>query len=101
MIGGLGLFVHLAVLGVVLKAFGVDFTLTQSVATVTAMTSNFFLNNWFTYRDRRLHGWRLLRALLSFYIVCSVGAFGNVGIAAYAFHADQSSRLPGTPAAIA
>ena len=24
------------------------------------MTSNFFLNNWFTYRDRRLHGWRLL-----------------------------------------
>jgi len=100
MIGGLGLFVHLAVLGVVLKAFGVDFTLAQSVATVTAMTSNFFLNNWFTYRDRRLHGWRLLRGLLSFYVVCSVGAFGNVGIAAYVFHADQSWWLAGIAGAI-
>jgi dolichol-phosphate mannosyltransferase len=100
MIGGLGLFVHLAVLGVVLKAFGIDFTLAQSVATVTAMTSNFFLNNWFTYRDRRLHGWRLLRGLLSFYVVCSVGAFGNVGIAAYVFHADQSWWLAGIAGAI-
>ena len=100
MIGGLGLFVHLAVLGVVLKAFGVDFTLAQSVATVTAMTSNFFLNNWFTYRDRRLHRWRLLRGLLSFYVVCSVGAFGNVGIAAYVFHADQSWWLAGIAGAI-
>jgi dolichol-phosphate mannosyltransferase len=100
MIGGLGLFVHLAVLGVVLKTLGVDFTLAQSVATVTAMSSNFFLNNWFTYRDRRLHGWRLLRGLLSFYVVCSVGAFGNVGIAAYVFHADQSWWLAGIAGAI-
>jgi dolichol-phosphate mannosyltransferase len=100
MIGGLGLFVHLAVLGAVLKALGLDFTLAQSVATVTAMTSNFFLNNWFTYRDRRLHGWRLLRGLLSFYVVCSVGAFGNVGIAAYVFHADQSWWLAGIAGAV-
>ena len=64
------------------------------------MTSNFFLNNWFTYRDRRLHGWRLLRGLLSFYVVCSVGAIGNVGIAAYVFHADQSWWLAGIAGAI-
>ena len=100
MIGGLGLFVHLAVLGLALKAFGADFTLAQSVATLTAMTSNFFLNNWFTYRDRRLHGWRLLRGLLSFYVVCSVGAIGNVGIAAYVFHADRSWWLAGIAGAI-
>ncbi len=100
MIGGLGLFVHLAVLGIALKAFGADFTLAQSVATLTAMTSNFFLNNWFTYRDRRLHGWRLLRGLLSFYVVCSVGAIGNVGIAAYVFHADRSWWLAGIAGAI-
>jgi dolichol-phosphate mannosyltransferase len=100
MIGGLGLFVHLAVLGIALKAFGADFTLAQSVATLTAMTSNFFLNNWFTYRDRRLHGWRLLRGLLTFYVVCSVGAIGNVGIAAYAFHTDGSWWLAGIAGAI-
>jgi dolichol-phosphate mannosyltransferase len=100
MIGGLGLVVHLAVLGLVLKFLGVDFTLAQSVATVTAMTSNFLLNNWFTYRDRRLRGWRLLRGLVSFYVVCSVGAIGNVGIAAYVFHADQAWWLAGIAGAI-
>ena len=27
------------------------------------MTWNFFLNNWLTYRDRRLHGLAMLRGL--------------------------------------
>ncbi len=100
MIGGLGLVVHLAVLGLVLNLAGVGFTVAQSVATVIAMTSNFLLNNWFTYRDRRLHGWRLLGGLLSFYVVCSIGAVGNVGIAAYVFYADQSWWLAGVAGAI-
>jgi dolichol-phosphate mannosyltransferase len=100
MIGGLGLVVHLATLGVVLNALGAGFTLAQSAATLVAMTSNFLLNNWFTYRDRRLRGWRLLSGLVSFYVVCSVGAIGNVGIAAYVFHADQSWWLAGIAGAI-
>ena len=49
------------------------------------MTSNFFLNNLFTYRDRRLRGMRLVRGLLSFYAICGTGALANIGIAAYAF----------------
>lgn len=100
LIGGLGLVVHLVVLGVVLNMLGTDFTSAQTAATVTAMTSNFFLNNWFTYRDRRLRGWRLWRGLLSFYTVCSVGAVGNVGIASYVFHADQSWWLAGVVGAV-
>ena len=100
MIGGLGLVVHLAVLGLVLNALGLGFTAAQSVATLTAMTSNFLLNNWFTYRDRRLRGWRFLRGLVSFYLVCGVGAIGNVGIAAYVFHADQAWWLAGIAGAI-
>ena len=31
------------------------------------MTFNFFLNNLFNYRDRRLRGWQLVRGLLPFY----------------------------------
>jgi len=49
------------------------------------MTSNFFLNNLFTYRDQRLRGAKLVRGLLSFYAVCGMGALANIGIAAYAF----------------
>ena len=100
LIGGLGLIVHLLVLGTSYKVFDVDFATAQTIAVMTAMTSNFFLNNWFTYRDRRLRGWRLLRGLISFYIVCSVGAIGNVGIAAYAFHADQSWWVAGVVGAV-
>lgn len=99
-IGGFGLVVHLAVLGTAYKVFAVDFALAQALATLTAMTSNFFLNNWFTYRDRRLKGWKLLRGLISFYVVCSVGAVGNVGIASYVFHADESWWVAGVVGAV-
>jgi dolichol-phosphate mannosyltransferase len=83
LIGGLGLMTHLAVLWTMLHAAGASFAVAQGVATVLAMTGNFLLNNLFTYRDRRLKGWRVLSGLASFYAVCGAGAAANVGIAAY------------------
>jgi len=59
------------------------------------MTSNFFLNNLFTYRDMRIKGWRILRGLLSFYGICAVGAVANVGIASYVFAAHQQWLVAG------
>ena len=44
------------------------------------MTSNFILNNFLTYRDQRLKGFAILRGLLLFYLVCSVGLLANVGV---------------------
>jgi dolichol-phosphate mannosyltransferase len=99
-VGALGLVVHLAMLAVSLKLLGLGFAAAQGVATVTAMTGNFILNNTLTYRDRRLHGTRLLLGLLSFYAVCSVGAVANVGIAAYVFQADRSWWLAGIAGAL-
>ena len=89
LIGGLGLFVHMAVLWSVLTLIAPSFLAAQTTATMVAMTSNFFLNNLFTYRDQQLRGWRLVRGLFSFYAICSIGAVANVGIATYAFRADQ------------
>ncbi len=86
-IGGLGVFVHMAVLFALFRGFGLSFIAGQTTATLLAMTFNFFLNNLFTYRDRRLRGWGLLRGWLSFTLACSVGAVANVGIATYLFHA--------------
>jgi dolichol-phosphate mannosyltransferase len=57
------------------------------------MTFNFFLNNFFTYRDRRLRGWGLLRGWISFTLACSVGAVANVGIATYLFHSAPGGGL--------
>ena len=84
-IGAIGLVVHLVVLRLALMLLAFDFTVAQTTAAVVAMTSNFFLNNLFTYRDQRLKGWGLLRGLVSFYLICSLGLITNVGVAAYAF----------------
>jgi dolichol-phosphate mannosyltransferase len=84
-VGGLGLLVHMSVLGLALKAFALDFTVGQSVATFVAMVFNFALNNLLTYRDRRLRGWAWLRGFVSFVAACTVGALANVGIATYLF----------------
>lgn len=84
-VGGSGVAVHYAVLGSLFLVAGARFAVAQAAAAAAAMTSNFFLNNLLTYRDRRLHGAGLVRGLASFYAVCSLGALANVGVAAYAF----------------
>lgn len=90
-IGGFGVFVHMAVLWPLLGLLGTGaFLLSQSVATLVAMTSNFLLNNLLTYRDMRLRGKALIRGWLSFVLVCSVGALANVGIADYLFRGGHS-----------
>jgi dolichol-phosphate mannosyltransferase len=84
-IGGMGVFVHLALLWAIM-GLGADFLPAQVLATLGAMTFNFFLNNALTYRDRRLHGSRALAlGWLGFCAVCSVGAIANVGVAAFLF----------------
>lgn len=85
LVGGLGVFVHFLVLSILFQGLGVPFTIGQAVATTIAMASNFALNNALTYRDMRLRGWRWVLGLLSFMLVCSLGAFANVGIASYLF----------------
>lgn len=83
-IGGLGAGVHMAVLWLLFQGVGLNFLMATIVATVVAMTFNFFLNNALTYRDRRLRGFGpMLRGWLSFCAVCAMGAVANVGVAAF------------------
>jgi len=82
-IGVTGVAVHLGILK--LSMLFLSFTGSQVLATLVAMTSNFFGNNYLTYRDKRLKGIRLLYGLLSFYAICGFGAIANVGVASIAF----------------
>ncbi len=84
LIGGTGVLTHLMVL-FILKYHGISFIFAQSTATFTAMTSNFFLNNILTYRDRQKKGFQAFKALIIFYITCGLGAIANVGIANYLY----------------
>ena len=76
--------VHLCLLWL-LFAVTSNFLLSQTLATFAAMTSNFFLNNIFTYGDQRLRGRAIWRGLLSFYAVCGIGALINLAIAELLF----------------
>jgi dolichol-phosphate mannosyltransferase len=91
LIGLWGLGVHLAVLWSGLKLASLPFAAAQATATGVAMIANYTLNNWFTYRDRRLKGWGFVRGLVSFVLICSVGAVANVGLASFLFGSTRSS----------
>ncbi|QIK79292.1 glycosyltransferase family 2 protein [Sphingomonas piscis] len=78
-VGGLGVFVHLGVLTTALHA-GYSFLAAQTAAVMIAIASNFFLNNSFTYADRKLRGWKVIPGLASFYAISAAGAVANIGI---------------------
>lgn len=85
LVGGIGVFVHMAVLTLLFRGLEQAFVVSQATATLVAMTANFVLNNLVTYRDVRLVGWGWLRGWLTFTMACSVGAIANVGIANFLF----------------
>jgi dolichol-phosphate mannosyltransferase len=94
-VGGLGLGVHLVVLGGLMKYLAIPFGTAQAAATLTAMVFNFTLNNVFTYRDRRLKGWGFAWGLLTFCLVCGIGGIANVGASAQLFGGGKSWWLSG------
>jgi dolichol-phosphate mannosyltransferase len=99
-VGGLGLVLNLAILWGCLNLVGIGFAVSQAVATIAAMTSNFFLNNQLTYRDLRLRGVALARGLLVFYLICGLGAVANVGVASYVFSQNRVWWLAGVAGAM-
>jgi len=80
MVGASGLVVHMAVLYAG-RAAGLSFMVSQITAAVTAMTSNYLINNTVTYRDRRLRGMRLLTGYLRFCALCGLGLIANIAVA--------------------
>jgi dolichol-phosphate mannosyltransferase len=84
LVGFSGLAVHMAVLALILSFAPQDvrFWVAQTIAAVTAMTSNYLVNNAVTYRDRRRRGFGLFIGYLRFAIRCSISLVANVAVAA-------------------
>ncbi|MGH8741283.1 MAG: glycosyltransferase [Burkholderiales bacterium] len=99
-VGVTGLGVHLAVLWAAFRATGEGFLASQALATLAAMTSNFFLNNAFTYADQRLRGARLWRGLLTFYVACGIGAFINLAVAQWLYQQSAAYWVAGMAGAL-
>ena len=94
-VGASGVVVHLIVLRLALITMGLSFAVAQSLATLIAMTWNFYINNLITYRDSRLRGGAFISGLLLFYVVCGVGAVANVGMANWLFMREPTWWLAG------
>jgi dolichol-phosphate mannosyltransferase len=99
-VGMLGVGVHLLLLDLALNALGLVFSGAQATAVIGAMTFNFALNNRFTYRDRQLKGFAWVTGLLSFYLVCSLGAVANVGIGSLVYEQFHGWWIAGIAGAI-
>jgi dolichol-phosphate mannosyltransferase len=100
-VGVSGIFVHLSVLWALNQLWGTDFIHAQALATIVAMTSNFILNNHYTYSDRKLTGVDFIYGLLSFYLACALGAVINVAFASWLFGLKFSWWFSGLLGALA
>ncbi|MBL8202204.1 MAG: glycosyltransferase family 2 protein [Chromatiales bacterium] len=100
LVGLSGIAVHFVSLLAAYRWLELEFPVAQTVATFAAMTSNYALNNSFTYRDRRRMGLRFVTGLLTFYAICGVGVIANVGIASLVFARDFTWWLAGAAGAL-
>lgn len=81
-VGAAGVAVHLVILTLLYRFAGEGFALATMFATFAAMTFNFWVNNWLTYRDQRLKGISaIVRGWVGFCATCAIGAFANVAVA--------------------
>ncbi|MGN6116949.1 MAG: glycosyltransferase [Nitrobacter sp.] len=100
LVGSVGVIVHFTGLFVAHEVWHWPFPESQACGAILAMTSNFLLNNFLTYRDQRLKGLGILRGLLLFYLVCSVGLLANVGVAFSVYDQEPIWWLAGAAGAL-
>ena len=80
-VGSIGIVVQLISSFSLIKVFGLNFLSSLPIAVVLAASSNFFINNWLTFRSKRLKNKKLIFGLLKFLIVSSLPIMANVGLA--------------------
>ena len=85
MVGLSGIFVQILSTYLLYEILNLPFLQSHIISVWFAMTNNFYLNNILTYRDRALNGQKYFKGLLSFYLICSIGALANVAFADFVY----------------
>lgn len=84
-VGLTGVGVHLTALWILHERASVTFLPAYIIAALTAMTSNYLLNNRLTFLENSLAGLSLFHGLLRFYIICGMGAMLSAAVSDYIF----------------
>jgi dolichol-phosphate mannosyltransferase len=100
LVGLTGVGIHMAILQVAVAMGTIRFAVAQAIATLGAITWNFVLNNQLTYSDQRLKGLSFLTGMVRFYIICSIGAVSNVGVASWIYATDPEWWIAGLGGAV-
>jgi dolichol-phosphate mannosyltransferase len=82
LVSALGLLTHLAVVIPAVSTLEVPFVPAQLLATAASMFATFSANNLISHKDSTLRGRRFWIGLAVFTLLCAVGIFANVGVAA-------------------
>jgi dolichol-phosphate mannosyltransferase len=94
-VGSLGLAIHLLILRAFFAMLGIPFLEAQAATTVIVIAINFWLNNTFTFRDRRFRGSRIWMGLLIYYLGCSAGVLINLAVTRFTANAGASWYISG------
>jgi dolichol-phosphate mannosyltransferase len=94
-IGSLGVAIHLLFLRAFYHGLRLPFSESQAIATAIVIVINFWLNNSFTFRERRFRGIGVLRGLLIYSLGCAIGLLTNVGVARFLAHAGAPWYVAG------
>jgi dolichol-phosphate mannosyltransferase len=92
-VGLIGTAIHLLTLWVFHLIVNLHFLSAQAIAIFLAMTGNYFINNNFTFQDKRNRGFKLLSGLLSFYLVCSFGAVISMTSSYWVYQPQQNNWM--------
>jgi len=100
MVGATGLVVHLTTLFIGSRILQLAVCGSAGAWRVRRYDQQFHPEQLLTYRDQRLKGFAILRGLILFYLVCSVGLFANVGVAFSVYDQEPIWWLAGARAAL-
>lgn len=78
----LGILAHLAIVVPAVSVAHMPFIAAQLVATIAALFATFSVDNMLRHRDSSLRGRRFWTGLAVFTLLCAIGIFANVSIAA-------------------
>jgi dolichol-phosphate mannosyltransferase len=100
LVGSIGALIHMSVLWLIHIFLGKAFFYSQIIATLIAMTGTYFMNNHFTYYDKKRTGSDNFKGLINFYIMCSFGAVISVVVADYLYTQSLAWWLAGLLGAV-
>lgn len=81
-VGVIGTFVNLSIMALLVEMTSTSITFSSLIATETAIIHNFLLNNYWTFRPRKLHN-SLIGRCIRFHFVALVSLIINVVIALF------------------